>query len=229
MLTPQEVQEKTFGKAVFGGYDMQAVDEFLEVVTKDYGELHKENAVLKNKLRVLVKALETMKEEQDSRAGEQDAAQKKCDAMIRETQEKCEAMLRDAEHRAGDKLVAEEQKRLELAKTAAQNYISVLEQDIRGHLALLESLKTRDMAEEMPPAPFDFEEQEPSRAEEYASAIDESLSRMGVTEPEEKQEAQPAPSQEAPAAEPSHPDSATRRFEGLQFGRNYDPKNPENG
>ncbi|MBQ7566950.1 MAG: DivIVA domain-containing protein [Oscillospiraceae bacterium] len=225
MLTPQEVQEKTFGKAVFGGYDMQAVDEFLDVVTKDYGELHKENAVLKNKLRVLVKALETMKEEQGSRAAEQDAAQKTCDAMIRETQEKCDAMLRDAEHRAGDKLVAEEQKRLELAKTAAQNYIAVLEQDIRGHLELLESLKTRDMAQELPPEPFDFEKQEPSRAEEYASAIDESLTRMGVTEPEQTQD---APAAEEPAAEPSHPDSATRRFEGLQFGRNYDPKNPEN-
>ena len=61
MFTPQEVQEKTFTKAVFGGYDMQMVDEFLESLTKDYGDLYKENAALKNKLRVLVKTLEALK------------------------------------------------------------------------------------------------------------------------------------------------------------------------
>lgn len=219
MLTPQEVQEKTFGKAMFGGYDMQSVDEFLEVVTKDYGELHKENAVLKNKLRVLVKALETLKAERESGGEEQAAAQKTCDAMIRETQEKCDAMLRDAEHRTGEKLVAEEEKRLELAKTAAQNFIDVLEHDIRGHLELLESLKTRSMAEEMAPAPFDYDKHEPSREAEIAGAIDESLSKLGLTD---------EPAEPAPAA-PLHPESATKRFEGLQFGPGYDPKNPENG
>ena len=36
MFTPQEIQEKTFVKAVFGGYDMQTVDEFLEPLTEDY-------------------------------------------------------------------------------------------------------------------------------------------------------------------------------------------------
>ena len=30
MFTPQEIQEQTFSKAVFGGYDMQQVDDFLE-------------------------------------------------------------------------------------------------------------------------------------------------------------------------------------------------------
>ena len=33
MFTPQEIQEQTFSKAVFGGYDMQQVDDFLEPVS----------------------------------------------------------------------------------------------------------------------------------------------------------------------------------------------------
>lgn len=33
MFTPQEIQEQTFSKAVFGGYDMQQVDDFLEPLT----------------------------------------------------------------------------------------------------------------------------------------------------------------------------------------------------
>ena len=36
MFTPQEIQEQTFSKAVFGGYDMQQVDDFLEPLTEDY-------------------------------------------------------------------------------------------------------------------------------------------------------------------------------------------------
>ena len=47
MFTPQEIQEQTFSKAVFGGYDMQQVDEFLEPLTEDYITLYKENSVLR--------------------------------------------------------------------------------------------------------------------------------------------------------------------------------------
>ena len=50
MLTPQEITSKEFGKAVFGGYDMAPVDSFIEAVAKDYADLYKENAVLKNKM-----------------------------------------------------------------------------------------------------------------------------------------------------------------------------------
>ena len=50
MFTPQEIQEQTFSKAVFGGYDMQQVDDFLEPLTEDYIALYKENSVLKSKM-----------------------------------------------------------------------------------------------------------------------------------------------------------------------------------
>ena len=39
MFTPQEIQEQTFSKAVFGGYDMQQVDDFLEPLTEDFSVL----------------------------------------------------------------------------------------------------------------------------------------------------------------------------------------------
>ena len=61
MFTPQEIQEQTFAKAVFGGYDMQQVDDFLEPLTEDYITLYKENAVLKSKMKILVEKLEELK------------------------------------------------------------------------------------------------------------------------------------------------------------------------
>ena len=33
MLTPQEVSERAFTKASFGGYNMAQVDEFLDILT----------------------------------------------------------------------------------------------------------------------------------------------------------------------------------------------------
>ena len=47
MLTPQEVSNHAFAKAVMGGYNMAMVDEFLDELTDDYTSLYKENAALK--------------------------------------------------------------------------------------------------------------------------------------------------------------------------------------
>ena len=46
MFTPQQIDQISFGKATFGGYDMRDVDEFLEPLTEDYVTLYKENALL---------------------------------------------------------------------------------------------------------------------------------------------------------------------------------------
>ena len=54
MLTPQEIQDTKFEKAVFGGYDMAQIDKFLDELLVDYTLLYKENAALKGKMRVLV-------------------------------------------------------------------------------------------------------------------------------------------------------------------------------
>ena len=58
MLTPQEIQDQKFEKAVFGGYDMGQIDKFLDAVLSDYTSLYKENAALKAKMRVLVDKIE---------------------------------------------------------------------------------------------------------------------------------------------------------------------------
>ena len=50
MLTPQEVSNHAFAKAVMGGYNMAMVDEFLDELTDDYTSLYKENAALKAKM-----------------------------------------------------------------------------------------------------------------------------------------------------------------------------------
>ena len=67
MFTPQEVREQSesFEKAVFGGYSVSAVDDFVGSLAEDYAALYKENAVLKSKMKVLVERLEEYRKQED--------------------------------------------------------------------------------------------------------------------------------------------------------------------
>ncbi|MFR8333470.1 MAG: DivIVA domain-containing protein [Oscillospiraceae bacterium] len=56
MFTPQQLEQITFHTSVFGGYDMDSVDEFLVALIEDYNTLYKDNATLKSKMRVLVRS-----------------------------------------------------------------------------------------------------------------------------------------------------------------------------
>ena len=111
MFTPQEIQEQTFSKAVFGGYDMQQVDDFLEPLTEDYITLYKENSVLKAKMKILVEKLEEYRKQEASMQNALLAAQKTCDQMVADAEKKCAQMLHEAEDAASAKMAAEETRR----------------------------------------------------------------------------------------------------------------------
>ncbi len=85
MFTPQQIDQISFNKATFGGYNMQQVDEFLEPLTEDYVTLYKENALLKSKMRVLVGKLEEYRKNEKAMKEAVANAQKTCDRMVRET------------------------------------------------------------------------------------------------------------------------------------------------
>ncbi len=235
MFTPQEIQEKTFVKAVFGGYDMETVDEFLEPLTEDYITLYKENAVLTSKMKVLVEKLEEYRSQEQSMRKAILSAQRTADAMVAEAEKKCARIVTDAESTAqtkssnADAIIAQEEARINEAKKAAQDFITKLEGEIRGHLDLLASLKKQDLTVKAAPArqkPFDFEQEElplvvpkaepvKETTEEIANEIEQSITRLMDLE-------EPAP---APAPKGMHTDTGTIKFTNLQFGRNYDPTN----
>ena len=100
MLTPQEVMEKTFDKAVFGGYDMAAVDAFLDVLTQDYSVLYKENTALKSKLKVLVDTVEEYRAVDESMRKALLAAQRMADEQVSDAQRERERLLKQASEEA---------------------------------------------------------------------------------------------------------------------------------
>lgn len=66
MLTPQEVTSIVFEKAVFGGYEINAVDRYLNQLTKDYSALYKDNELLKKRMAAMSEKLEEYRVSEDA-------------------------------------------------------------------------------------------------------------------------------------------------------------------
>ncbi len=159
MLTPQELREKTFDKAMFGGYDMAGVDDFLDAVAGDYAALHKENDVLKKKLKVLVDKIEEYRATEDGLRKTILAAQKMSEEQLSETKEKCDAMLREAEEKAADIIreaqdgAAVEEARYAEAKKSSAKYIESIRLICSRQLEYLDNLSEATGSVVTPPAP----------------------------------------------------------------------------
>ncbi len=223
MFTPQQIEQVTFNRATFGGYDMQAVDEFLEPLLEDYVTLYKENALLKSKMKVLVTKLE---EYRNNEASMKDAivnAQKTCDKMVKEAEAKCTQMIIDANAAAlenaknADALIAAENDRVEDARKAAAAKITELQEQIRSCLSALDRIKEAHRPTETPSGAFDYDRIE--GAEDQTVAVAEEISAnlealVGTAD------------DTAPKAEPKHPvsDTTASKFSDLRFGPNYDTK-----
>ena len=221
MFTPQQIDQISFKKATFGGYDMEQVDEFLEPLTEDYVTLYKENALLKSKMRVLVGKLEEYRKNEASMKEAVINAQKTCDKMVMEAEAKCAKMLQNASAAPAavaaaaateDQIAAENAKVEEARKTAAAK-ITELQEQLRSCIQALDRIKTANAPAEEPAA-----EEAKAENNDVADEIAQNIEAMvGTT------------NDTAPKAAPKHPtanDTTTSKFASLnlQFGRNYDPK-----
>ena len=213
MFTPQQIEQISFGKATFGGYNMDDVDAFLEPLTEDYITLYKENALLKSKMRILVGKLEEYRKNEASMREAIAEAQQRCDQMVLEAQDRCAQMIGDANAAAeentrnADALIAAENARIDEARRAAAAKIDEIEEQMRACIHALERIKRAN-------APANTPKAEASDADSVADQISHSLEALvGTTE------------ETHPKAEPKHPtnDTTTSKFANLQFGRNYDP------
>ena len=219
MFTPQQIDQISFNRVAFGGYDMQGVDEFLEPLTEDYVTLYKENALLKSKMKVLVGKLEEYRKNEASMKDAIVNAQKTCDMMVKEAEAKCTQILTEANAAAienaknADALIAAENARVEEARRVAANKISELQDQIKSCVQALERIKDANRPSPAEHTAFDFDRNEGSQnamADEISANLE---ALVGTTE------------DNAPKAEPKHPtaETTTSKFSNLQFGRNYDP------
>ena len=179
MLTPQEIQNKKFEKAVFGGYDMSQIDDFLDVVLADYSDLYKENAALKAKMRVLVEKIDEYRavDEQMRKAlySAQVSAEKTLEEARAEADRIIENARAEADRRCGDieMRIVEEQQRLVRMQGETASYAAKIKQLLNRNIEVLDAIATapvepvapvkvqEEPAEQLVEAPAVIEQEEP--------------------------------------------------------------------
>lgn len=215
MMTPQEVASHVFAKATFGGYNMTMVDEFLDQLTEDYTALYNDNTILKNKLKVLSDSIEEYRATDVAMRKTLLAAQQMADNMVSDAEKKKTQLERDATEEAAARKsqlqaeIAAEEFRLKQAQEATAAYVKklyALHQEEMDYLSRLGQVVPPEL----------LKEEEPQAEPE----VDEPTQTVAEPQPV----AAPAP--KAPAYDPVDDLDldATRRFEDLQFGKDYQIK-----
>ncbi|MGI5978187.1 MAG: DivIVA domain-containing protein, partial [Oscillospiraceae bacterium] len=167
MLTPQNFREKTFDKAIFGGYDMAAVDDFLDEAANDYSAIAKENMVLKSKMKVLVDKIEEYRTTEDTMRQTLLSAQKLAAQIEADARAKANEIIESAKAES-ERITREsyaqrstEEARLLEAKRESTKYIENMRALCSRQLDFLDSLqslKLEDMQTAQPEKAKQFDE-----------------------------------------------------------------------
>lgn len=204
MLTAQDIKEKTFEKAVFGGYDMDGVDTFLETVAADIAALQKEIAVLKGKMKVLVDKVEEYRSTEDAMRLALLSAQKMSvqietdakntsDRLVEETERACREIRQQAEVEArrivdaAQNATQVEQARVDRARAASGAYIARVRELCMEQLRFLDELASlapqdvKTAAAQMSQQPVEMEATVKSIEDSVAKLIDGSAPRADFT------------------------------------------------
>ena len=250
MLTPQEISGKEFVKAVFGGYDMSAVDDFLENLTTDYSALYKENAILKSKIKVLVEKVEEYRSTDDAMRMALLTAQRLGDEITADAKKKSEELLSQTEIDIRDRLLemkskfAEEDARLKSVKDETRKFVMASQEIIRQHAIFLSKLEelnreseiSAPAVEEGPESLYHASSTEPEPAEsneinDTAKQIDNAIFNMAEDDSDpfasllddEEQTKLFRPKNEFDKPDDDEPTSPRPKFDfnNLKFGANY--------
>ena len=237
MMTPQEVASHAFAKATLGGYNLAQVDEFLDALTEDYSALYNENAILKNKLKVLSETVEEYRATDNAMRKTLLAAQQMADAMVTEAKQKQTELVseaeKDAQQREAElqKSIFAEEYRLKKAQESTAAYVRRLaefhdkEMDFLSNLGELvppELMEQDDPAVDIEAAVAAQVRQEEAE-QQQAAAQQHPAPRLVAVGPDDDvppmPDDLPDPSQDD-MEEELDPD-ATRRFSDIQFGKDY--------
>lgn len=242
MLTPQEVSGKGFPKASFGsgGYNMAAVDEFLDTLTDDYTSLYKENATLKGKLKVLAEKVEEYRATEDAMRSTLLTAQRMAAKLVQEAQTEKDQILAEAREEAS-RQIAE----LDEQTRQAEKRLAIAQQNLGEFLTRSRELCTQqaEFLKTLPELPLPEEpkaEPEKSDLDDTVTSIEKDIIKEFAAQQEQASQetpTEPEPAPEAPAEEkkaeevPASGDTAVfpgdfkLNLDQLKFGRNYSGEN----
>lgn len=177
MTTPQNIREKTFEKAVFGGYEMGSVDDYMETLANEIGALTKENAALKAKMKILVEKIEEYRSNENALnlailSAQKLSVQIESDARVRAANIVSEAENRAAATIGGidEKIVVEEDK-LQAAKISTAKFFESVRELCQQQLANLDTISIATRSSIIKDEPADNADRIPAENEAEAAPV----------------------------------------------------------
>ena len=150
MLTPLEIENKTFNKQVVSGYNIEEVKEFMETVLADYEKLYKENIEYKDKIAVLNQGIQHYKSIEDTLQNALVVAQGTAETVKKNAKVEAENIVKEAELNAiksADEINKQTiEKRMQLDDTKKQFdvYKAKMEALLISQLELLKEINKND-------------------------------------------------------------------------------------
>ena len=150
MITPLEIENKTFSKQVMSGYNVDEVKEFMATILADYEKLYKENIEYKDKIAVLNQGIQHYKSIEDTLQNALVVAQGTAETVKKNAQVEAENILKEAELTAIksadeiNKQTLEKKMQLDDAKKQFDVYKAKMEALLISQLELLKEINRND-------------------------------------------------------------------------------------
>lgn len=146
MLTPLEIENKKFSKQMVNGYNVDEVDEFLDLLTADYEKLYKENAGAREKIEQLNEDISHYRTIESTLQSTLMMAQSTAEEVKNVARQQAEQIINDAQSNARGEMFNIEQeiqlkkKELEDAEKQFDIYKAKMESLLISQLELLKEI-----------------------------------------------------------------------------------------
>ena len=150
MLTPLEIENKKFSKQMVNGYNVDEVDEFLDILTQDYEKLYKENTELRSRIEELNENLVHYQTIENTLQNTLLMAQSTAEEVKKVAKQQADQIVNDAQANARKEATALEQqilmkrKELEDAQKQFDIYKAKMEALLISQLELLKDINKED-------------------------------------------------------------------------------------
>jgi len=146
MITPLDIENKTFGKQAINGYSTQEVHEFMAELLKDYERIYTENIEYKDKIQVLNQGIQHYKSIEDTLQNALVVAQGTAETVKQNARVEADNILKEAElsaRRSVDEMgqrILEKQLKLEETQKQFEVYKAKMEALLISQLELLKDM-----------------------------------------------------------------------------------------
>ena len=153
MLTPLDIENKTFNKQIMSGYNVDEVQNFMNELLRDYEKLYKENIEYKDKIDMLNQGIQHYKSIEDTLQNALVVAQGTAERVKQNAKAEADNIIKEAELNALksvddiNKQVVEKRLQLDETKKQFDVYKAKMEALLISQLEILKEVNINENKE----------------------------------------------------------------------------------